>query len=354
MIRLQASVIRGIRAADTPEELQRYLQNAVELEHSTIPPYLTALLSLRPGRNRRIGELIRRIVIQEMLHMCIAGNILIAIGGKPAINTPDFVPDYPGPLPMQIGNGLIVGIEAFSMPLVRNVFMAIEQPEDEVPVHVLEAAREAEPEYATIGQFYDAIQAQIRALGPDIFVAPHAPPQVVDAHWFAQDKLFPIVDPESACRAIEIIKVEGEGSSTSPFQSPHDPAHFYQFGAIVQGREIVTVPGDPPKFAYAGAPIPFDPDGVWPLRPNCKIADFAPGTAARTRIEQFAYNYSSLLNALHLAFNGEPERLTAAIGVMYDLRVLAVALMQTEADPKTGLTVGPSYEFVRTQGGMNP
>lgn len=354
MIRLQASVLRGIRSADTPEKLQRYLQNAIELEHSTIPPYLTALLSLRPGRNRRIGELIRQIIVQEMLHMCIAGNILIAIGGSPQINTPDFVPDYPGPLPMQIGDGLIVGIEAFSMTVVRDVFMAIEQPEDEVPVHELKAAAEADPEYATIGQFYDAIQAQIRALGPDIFVVPDAPPQVVDNHWFAADKLFPIVDPDSACRAIEIIKIEGEGSSTSPFQSPHDPAHFYTFGSIVKGREIVTVPGNPPTFAYAGAPIPFDPDGVWPLRANCKIADFAPGTPARTRIEQFAYNYSSLLNALHLAFNGEPERLTAAIGLMYDLRVLAVALMQTEADPRTGLTVGPSYEFVRTQGGMQP
>jgi hypothetical protein len=98
--------------------------------------------------------------------------------------------------------------------------------------------------------------------------------------------------------------------------------------------------------------IPFDPDGVWPLRPNCKIADFKPGTQARTRIEQFAFNYSTLLNSLHLAFNGEPERLDAAIGVMYDLRVLSAAMMQTVADPKTGQTVGPSFEFVRTQGGM--
>ena len=37
---------------------------------------------------------------------------------------------------------------------------------------------------------------------------------------------------------------------------------------------------------------------------------------------------------------------------MYDLRVLAVAMMQTVADPQTGQTVGPSYEYVRTQGGM--
>lgn len=355
MIRLHSSIIKGIRQADTPAKLHRYLQNAIELEHATIPPYLTAMLSLRPGRNRRIGELIRSIVIQEMLHMSIAANILIAIGGRPQINTPGFVPDYPGPLPMQIGDGLIVGIEAFSMALVQNVFMAIEQPEDEIPVEVLKKGAEDDPEYATIGQFYDAIKAQIRFLGPDIFVATTAPPQLVAPHWFAPDKLYPIVDPDSACRAIDLIKIEGEGTSTDPFQSPHDPSHFYKFGSILHGRKIVRVPGapgEPDRYAYAGAPIVFDPDGVWPLRPNCKIADFTPGSQARTRIEQFAYNYSSLLNALHLTFNGEPERLDAAIGLMYDLRVLAVAMMQTEADPATGLTVGPSFEYVQTQGGM--
>ncbi len=347
MIRLSRAVIEGIQQADTPEKLHVYLQNAVELEHSTIPPYLTAMFSLRPGTNRRIASLIRSIVIQEMLHMSIAANILIAIGGRPQINNPAFIPKYPGPLPMDIG-GLIVGIEAFSMPVVKQTFMAIEQPEDEIPVRtpgLLEAAET----YATIGEFYDAIKAQIRALGPSIFVQPTAPPQVVAPHWFPPDKLYPITGPDSACRAIDLIKLEGEGTALTPYQSPDDPAHFYKFGAIVAGRELVTTPTG---YAYAGAAIPFDPDGIWPLKPNCKIADFAVGTQARTRIEQYAWNYSSLLNALHDTFNGQPHRLDAAIGAMYDLRVLAVSMMQTVADPDTGQTVGPSYEYVRTQGGM--
>lgn len=347
MIRLSRAVIEGIRQADTPEKLHVYLQNAIELEHSTIPPYLTAMFSLRSGTNHRIGTLIRSIVIQEMLHMSIAANILIAIGGRPQINNPAFIPKYPGPLPMDIG-GLIVGIEAFSMPVVKQTFMAIEQPEDEIPVRtpgLLEAAET----YATIGEFYDAIKAQIRALGPSIFVNPTAPPQVVAPHWFPPDKLYPITGPDSACRAIDLIKLEGEGTALTPYQSPDDPAHFYKFGSIVAGRELVTTPTG---YAYAGAAIPFDPDGIWPLKPNCTIAEFAVGTQARNRIEQFAWNYSSLLNALHDAFNGEPARLDAAIGAMYDLRVVAVAMMQTVADPQTGQTVGPSYEYVKTQGGM--
>lgn len=348
MIRLQSQIISGIRAAGSPEELHKYLQNAIELEHSTIPPYLTAMLSLRPGSNRRIGEMIRSIVIQEMLHMTIAANILIAIGGRPQINRRGFIPDYPGPLPMDIGDGLIVGIEAFSMPLLKNVFMAIEQPEEEIPVRTA-LLMTGEPEYATIGEFYDAIKDKIVALGPSIFINRTAPPQVVASEWFAADKLFPITDPPSACRAIDIIKIEGEGTSTTPFQSPSDPAHFYKFGSIAAGRELIATPAG---YAYGGAPIEFDPSAIWPLRANCRIADFARGTQARTRIEQFAYNYAALLNALHHAFNGEPQKINAAIGVMYDLRVLSVAMMQTDIGDGSGQTVGPSFEYVQTQGGM--
>jgi hypothetical protein len=351
MIQFDRQIITGIRAAKTGPDLHRYLRNAVKLEHATIPPYLTAMFSLKPGVNRRIAQLIHSIVVEEMLHMTIASNILIAIGGHPEINKKGFVPDYPGPLPMGIGGGLIVGIEAFSIGVVEDVFMAIEEPED--PVHVsppsLLAAAEAEPEYATIGQFYDAIEKKIEELGPSIFVKKTAPPQVVSARWFPPHKLFPIMDPVSACRAIEIIKIEGEGTSTEPFQSADDPAHYYKFGEIAAGREVIQL-GD--GFAYDGAPVLFDPYGVWPLRPNCKIADFAVGTQARTRIERFAYSYASLLNALHDAFNGRPDRLDAAIGLMYDLRVMAVSLMQTDTGDGSGLTVGPSFEYVDSQGGM--
>jgi predicted enzyme related to lactoylglutathione lyase/quinol monooxygenase YgiN len=343
MIRIDRKIIEGLEGAAGAADLHYYLQKAVELEHSTIPPYLTAMFSLKPGTNRRIGELIRSIVNEEMLHMTIAANILIATGGSPQINTPDFVPAYPGPLPMNVGD-LTVGIEAFSISLTKNTFMAIEEPEHPIPVRMAESE-----EFATIGAFYDAIQRKIRELGDEIFVNTTAPPQVVSSEWFSEQKLFVITDVESACRAIDLVKIEGEGTSASPFEEPGNPAHYYKFGEIVAGREIEQTPGG---YAYSGEAILFEPSGVWPLKPNCKIADFPVGTQARTRIEQFAYGYSTLLNALHETFNGDPSKLDAAIGMMYDLRVLAAALMQTDAGDGSGLTVGPSFEFVSVQGGM--
>jgi hypothetical protein len=56
------------------------------------------------------------------------------------------------------------------------------------------------------------------------------------------------------------------------------------------GANGLPLKGEP---IYAGDPIPFDPAGVYPMKPNPKIADFAPGTLARTRVEKFSYGYSS-------------------------------------------------------------
>ena len=42
MIRLDRKVITAVQAAAVRDDLYPWLQKAIELEHSTIPPYLTA------------------------------------------------------------------------------------------------------------------------------------------------------------------------------------------------------------------------------------------------------------------------------------------------------------------------
>lgn len=338
MIRIDRRFIQGVKAAVSADELAFYLQNAIELEHSTIPPYLTALFSLKPGTNDAIASRIRGIVIEEMLHMCIASNILVAIGGAPAINAARFVPAYPGPLPMSIGGkDFVVGIEPFSIDLVRNTFMVIEEPEHPIPIKV--AAQQAQPEFGTIGEFYAAVQAKIAELGDGIFrVGPER--QVLT--WFDRSRLFPIVDVRTANAAIEVIVTEGEGTSTSPYQSPGSPAHYYTFGEIAAGRALVQTANG---YAYGGAPIPFDASGVYPMKANPKLADAPAGSQAWMRMQAYNQSYCSLLNALHVSFNGTPTTIDTAIGLMYDLKVLAVALMQTPLGDGSDLNAGPSYEF---------
>ena len=54
MIQLKAELFENLNG--TLAGLQLALQDAIELEHSTIPPYLYALYSLRQNRNVEIIE----------------------------------------------------------------------------------------------------------------------------------------------------------------------------------------------------------------------------------------------------------------------------------------------------------
>lgn len=61
-----------------------------ELDHSTIPLYLTAYFSIKEGTKLKIAEILYDIVVEEMLHFTIACNVLNAIGGNPRIYDPTF------------------------------------------------------------------------------------------------------------------------------------------------------------------------------------------------------------------------------------------------------------------------
>ncbi len=108
--------------------LKSSLQAAVELEFATIPPYLCALWSIKDQSGEVYGR-IQKIVLQEMLHMGSACNMLTTIGGTPSINIPSAVPKYPGPLPGGVRPQLTVALEGLSKRVVADVFMEIEYPE---------------------------------------------------------------------------------------------------------------------------------------------------------------------------------------------------------------------------------
>src|SRR5207244_329121 len=62
-----------------PEWLELALQSAVSVEFSTIPPYLSALWSIK-DQMHPVAASIRDVVQEEMLHMALACNMLTALG----------------------------------------------------------------------------------------------------------------------------------------------------------------------------------------------------------------------------------------------------------------------------------
>jgi hypothetical protein len=318
-------------------EMQDALQYAIELEHATIPPYLTALYSLKSGTNDVIARLIKGIIFQEMQHMTLAANMLNAIGGEPAVDRPAFIPQYPGGLPFHIGdrNGhrFEVPLKAFSLDVVENVFMRIEEPDKpiEFPVGTALFAL-AREQFRTIGEFYRSVRNSLKA------------------EWFDGDParqvkaiVMPVLTLADAQAAIDLIVEEGEGTTTSPLGGTQ-LAHYYRFAEIFHQRTLVPDTTVPEGFSYSGQPIPFDSTGVLPIVESPKSDLYPPGSKLRVESDLFNQIYSDLLRALHITFNGQPDNLDTAIGVMFDLKLQAIKLMVMPIG--NGTNAAPCYEFV--------
>jgi hypothetical protein len=341
MITLKPELAQGL---EDPQALHNALQTAIELEHATIPPYLYALYSLKPGSNREIATLVRSVVLDEMTHMGLACNILNAIGGAPDIDRSDFIPKYPGALPGTVESQLVVPLSPFTQDVVSGVFMVIEEPENPLEFPTLELAAQL-----TIGQFYEAIAQQLSAAGESIF---SGDPARQVTHDLGVAELVAITDLASALKAIETIVEQGEGTTQVPTDEEGELAHYYRFAEISHGRRLVPNPDAPPdappdqRYSYTGDPIPFDPAGVRQLVLNPTKESYDPGTQAAYANDSFNYTYTSLLKSLHATFNGQPDLLMTAVGLMESCKQQALDMGTLRVG--TGKVAGPSFQYQPT------
>lgn len=324
------------------EGTREAVQSAIRLEHATIPTYLYALYSIQPGSNREVAQIIRSVVIEEMLHMTIACNLLNAIGGSPVIDDPNFVPSYPGPLPGGVESDLTVTLAPVSIAQVKNVFMCVEEPEDPLNFPVAMLTEAAQPK--TIGMFYKGISEQLK----ESFFTGDPALQVV-ADWWPKSELFPIVNVETARAAIKIIIEQGEGTTTLPSDLEGEYAHYYRFAEIANGRRLIknpdAGPGTPPdkRYIYAGAPVPLDTSKVQNLIVNPALTPYPAGSAAQVANDAFNSMYTNLLRNLQLVFTGHPDQLAGAIGIMENLKEQAIGLTQVSLGNST--FAGPTFQY---------
>ena len=318
--------------------LRHAVQAAIELEHATIPPYLYALYSIKPGKNVEVGQIIRSVVREEMLHMTIACNLLNAIGGTPEIDSPGFLPKYPGPLPHSVQSGLVVTLAPVSIAQVKNVFAKIEEPE--IPLDFPDIVLPP----TTIGKFYRKISDTLKS---GDFTG--HPKQQVTAAWWPSDQLFPITDLVSARSAIEIIVEQGEGTTTSPTDQSLEFAHYYRFEEIVHKHRLIknphAGPSTPPnkRYIYRGARVPLDRKGVQPLIVNPAVKGYPSGSAAAVANDAFNATYTALLHCLQSVFTVNPQQLATSIGIMESLKDQALAMSQIPLG--TNLYAGPTFEY---------
>ena len=341
MIRLKPQLFADLDG--TVEGLRRALQNAIELEHATIPTYLYALYSIKPGTNQEIAGLIKSIVSEEMLHMALGCNILNAIGGAPKIDDPCFLPGYPGPLPGGVESDLIVPLASFSKQLVQDTFMVIEEPEEPLQFPVRDFAALSVEEQVTIGQFYAKIIEQIKQLSDGIFTGD---PNRQLTTGFKPLQQIQVNSVDTAVAAIQLIMQQGEGTTTSPLAPGREPAHYYRFAEIYYGRKLIRNPDTATgalEFVYGGHKIEFDPAGVSPVISNPNRNTYALESKARSLNDAFNHTYTGLLKSLQLVFNGEPDRLGPAIGLMEAMKEQAQVMMSTQT--VQGQTAGPSFEY---------
>lgn len=341
MIRLKRSSLRGVSGEEpTIKGVCRALQQAVELEHATVPLYLYALYSLDPKKNSAIAAILESVVIEEMLHMTLACNVINALGGDPVIDKPSFIPTYPGPLPGGVESDLTVNLAPFSLEQLQT-FLHIEQPEDPINIRSSAHLAAAVDGDITIGEFYTAISHALGVLGDRAFVQP--PRNQVGPDLMPQAIV--VRDVATAQAAIGLIIVQGEGTRLTPEDGDGEVAHYYRFMQIQRRHLLVSAPGQTPPWAYTGAPIDFDVRGVYPLPTNPGVKGYPPGSIQAFANDNFNYTYTSMLGVLHGLFNGanHGDQMNRAIGLMMSLKGQAKAM--TAGIPDPSVFTAPTFQY---------
>jgi hypothetical protein len=264
---LLASRVRPLnveKPITTVEELRDHLYHAIQVELSTIPLYLYPAYSIKTegysqwSSGMSAFRTIRSVVIEEMLHLCLARNLLVAVGGGATVRFYDesMIPTYPSdmlhrtpPLPLHL--------EVCSESLMTSTFMPLELP-----------AKKAAPpqggEYNTLGQFYAAIRLGFdyldENLGFGLWAGNRPDLQYYSGYWNQDGGGSPVVvcDLATAHAAIDTIVEQGEGALAGG-EVPLDPAdpklgmtelsHYAKFELIAQGVDQIgltwPVPTDP-------------------------------------------------------------------------------------------------------------
>ncbi|CAL9466601.1 ferritin-like domain-containing protein [Streptomyces sp. enrichment culture] len=365
----------------TIEELYDYLYKGLQLEHATLPPYLTALYSLRPGTNSDARHVIRVVAVEEMLHLTLVANVLNAVGGKPDLTRSGFVPDYPTYLPCG-PTYFQVHLRPFSREAL-DTFLNIESPpkaeteEDRfVPVDwtVLGLTSDGAPpppgqlaeleesgtlfglvpgepttRFSSIGEFYEEIirginhlEDKARQAGTTIFTGDPARQVTPEYFYSGGGDVIEVTSRDTAVAALTLVAEQGEGLHGGIYDSQGELAHYYRFQQLDKGRyyQKGDEPGEP-----SGPVLHVDWDAVYPVKQDIKLTDLSRDPEILVAAEEFNQFYATFLNNINLAYNGQPDLLLKSVWEMFRVRDSMNRLVRNPLAGHAGKNAGPTFEI---------
>lgn len=360
-----------LRLIKTINNLKNYLIAAMKIEHATIPPYMTALYSIKPGTNLEAFHIIRGIAVEEMLHLTLVANVYNAVGGTFEPNTallaPDFIPKYPSYLP----TGSIdfkVGLGKFSQETVET-FRKIERSQHVKEGEPLVASRSLEEylfdvigyqptkSFYTIGLFYAEIIRGLFALdeeykhkGENLFCG-DPKRQITPTHYYnGGGDIIPVADIDSAIRALTVIQEQGEGSTNDRiFDAERELAHDYRFQQILLEQYYVIDKDKPTKSDRPNQPTGkrfiVDWNSVYPIKENAALSDYPDGSEVRQAALDFQSAYNEFLTKIQYSFDGHPEHLILAVGGMFRLKEQVNTLMRNPIPGTPGVNAAPIFRL---------
>lgn len=338
--------------------LLKALQAALELELATIPPYMMALLSIPEGESRTAADLIRSIMMQEMLHMTLIGNLISSLGGQSNLGKEN-IPSYPLRMTFK-GEGFSdrkfdIHLTGLSKEQLE-IFLQIEMPSD------LIATREPalfaiEVPAPTIGDFYRDMEGKFRDLcesygASDVFVGDPNKQISPPFFWGAGGTPVVVTSLDTALQAIELVVRQGEGSTlvtaageTPYFADPLNRGHYFRFKELAEGRLYRDT--DSPLGNPTGESFVLDFSNCSVLLKNPRQGSYAEGTALAEMNASFNRQYSIMLRQIELAFNGNPNLLYEAIvNGMHGLTGIALEMTKCPVSSDEALMGCPSFEWI--------
>src|SRR5262249_15785609 len=151
---------------------------------------------------------------------------------------------------------------------------------------------------------------------------------------------------KSACEAVQLIIVQGEGEVRGLFGAEGELAHYYRFDQLKQRQYYQPFGYEPPDTPRhpSGRTFSIDWEKVYPVKPNVKIADYPQGSDLGAAALDFNTCYAEFLQFLTRAFNGERELLLEAVTKMFGFRDLMNRLIRNPL-PGTPWHAGPTFEI---------